>query len=67
MESQKTQQQQDMDVDMRNDGGGGTVTLPNGSVYTGQRLLGKKHGQGQQVWPDGSRYDGMWENDQANG
>ena len=28
---------------------------------------GKKHGQGQQVWPDGSRYDGMWENDQANG
>lgn len=44
-----------------------TVTLPNGSVYTGHRLNGKKNGKGQQVWPDGSRYDGFWDNDQANG
>lgn len=27
--------------------GGGPVTLPNGSVYTGQRVNGKKHGQGE--------------------
>lgn len=49
------------------DSSNGPITLPNGSVYTGQRANNKKHGRGQQVWPDGSRYDGLWENDQANG
>jgi len=41
----------------------GPTALPNGSVYTGERLNGKKHGRGTQVWPDSSRYEGMWEND----
>lgn len=45
----------------------GPTTLANGSVYTGERINGKKHGRGVQVWPDSSRYEGMWENDQANG
>lgn len=41
----------------------GPTTLANGSVYTGERQNGKKHGRGVQVWPDSSRYEGMWEND----
>jgi hypothetical protein len=41
----------------------GPTTLANGSVYTGERVNGKKHGRGVQVWPDSSRYEGMWEND----
>jgi hypothetical protein len=40
-----------------------TINLPNGSVFAGERRNGKKHGHGVQVWPDGSRYEGMWEND----
>ena len=28
---------------------------------------GVKHGKGTQIWPDGSRYDGYWRNDRANG
>ena len=31
-------------------------------LYKGTWLDGKKHGRGSQVWPDGSRYDGSWEN-----
>ena len=45
----------------------GPTTQANGSTYTGQRKNGKKHGHGIQVWPDSSRYEGQWENDQANG
>lgn len=41
----------------------GPSVLPNGSTYTGERLNGKKHGHGVQIWPDSSRYEGMWEND----
>jgi hypothetical protein len=26
-----------------------------------------KDGYGQQVWQDGSKYDGQWQRDQANG
>ena len=39
------------------------MPIPNGSVYNGERKNGKKHGHGVQTWPDGSRYEGMWEND----
>lgn len=35
--------------------------------YTGDTLNGKKNGTGTLVWPDGSRYEGMWENNRANG
>ena len=31
---------------------------PNGSTYTGQTSNGKKHGKGEQIWPDGSKYVG---------
>ena len=36
----------------------GPLTLSNGAIYTGERLNGMKDGYGQQVWPDGSKYDG---------
>ena len=39
----------------------------NGSVYNGARVGGMKHGHGEQIWPDTSRYVGEWQNDQANG
>ena len=41
----------------------GPPTHANGSTYTCERINGKKHGHGVQVWPDSSRYEGMWEND----
>ena len=41
-------------------------------VYSGQMRNDTsegfvRHGQGQQVWPDGSRYEGDWQDGQANG
>lgn len=36
----------------------GPVTLSNGAIYTGEILMGMKDGYGQQVWQDGSKYDG---------
>ena len=41
----------------------------NSGKYTGQidKKTNKREGRGIQVWPDGSRYDGWWENDMANG
>ena len=37
---------------------GGRLLLFNGSTYTGQTSNGKKHGKGEQIWPDGSKYVG---------
>ena len=45
----------------------GPFTLRNGATYTGQWLDGMRDGIGQQLWPDGSRYEGQWRNDKANG
>jgi hypothetical protein len=45
----------------------GPITLSNGAIYTGELLNGMKDGYGQQVWQDGSKYDGQWLMDKANG
>lgn len=44
-----------------------TITLENGSVYTGEWKNGMKDGIGVQNWPDGSIYEGEWKEDKANG
>jgi hypothetical protein len=40
-----------------------------GRLYRGQynKRTGERDGLGIQVWPDGSRYEGMWRRDKANG
>ena len=45
------------------------VTLENGIKYKGQWNVDSntKDGQGIQIWPDGSRYEGYWKNNKANG
>ena len=40
------------------------TTMEDGSVYKGQWLGNKRWGYGVAVWPDGSKYEGTWENDQ---
>ena len=44
------------------------VKLENGAIYIGE-WNGKweRHGKGAQVWNDGSKYEGYWKNDKANG
>ncbi len=44
-----------------------TVEYKDGSIYVGQILDGKRHGFGQQDWPDGAQYIGHWDNDMTNG
>lgn len=44
-----------------------TLTLENGSVYTGEWKNGMKDGFGIHHWPDGSIYEGDWKNDKAFG
>lgn len=43
--------------------------LENGAKYNGEWDIntGLRHGKGTQIWPDGSRYEGYWRNDRANG
>lgn len=45
------------------------VTLDDGSIYQGEwdEKTNLKDGKGIQIWPDGSRYDGLWVDDQAEG
>ena len=38
----------------------GTLTLADGTKYTGQFLEDRKDGQGIQQWADGRKYDGNW-------
>ena len=41
--------------------------MPDGSTYTGDFLLGKKHGVGTHVWRDGSKYQGEWVENKRQG
>jgi hypothetical protein len=48
------------------------VQLEDNATYEGQWNINNKdvpmrHGQGYQVWSDGSIYEGYWKNDKANG
>lgn len=47
----------------------GWRTLEGGAKYNGEWDInrGVRQGKGTQIWPDGSRYDGYWMNDRANG
>lgn len=36
------------------------IELENGIIYEGEWLNGMRHGQGTQIWVDGSRYVGEW-------
>ena len=41
----------------------GPITLSNGAIYTGELKAGMKDGDGQQIWLDGSKYNGYWRQD----
>ena len=53
------------------------LVFENGAVYKGNSHLinskigylkeGLRHGPGTQVWPDGAKYEGEWQNNKANG
>ena len=43
------------------------VILQSGAVYTGEWLGEAREGWGKQEWTDGSRYEGEWRADKANG
>lgn len=47
----------------------GPLKFENGIIYKGQWNISEdcKDGQGVQVWPDGSKYEGYWKHNQANG
>lgn len=46
----------------------GPYVLDNGAIYKGKWTKeGLRSGRGEQVWPDGSKYEGYWHNDMANG
>jgi len=44
----------------------GPYQFENGVVYMGQMKNEMREGLGIQVWPDGSRYEGIWLNNKAN-
>lgn len=45
------------------------ITLENGAKYEGEWDTDKnvRDGKGQQIWADGSLYEGYWKHDKANG
>ena len=45
------------------------MPLADGSIYQGEWdvVINMKDGKGVQIWPDGSRYDGQWKDDMAEG
>ncbi|CAD8087078.1 unnamed protein product [Paramecium primaurelia] len=43
------------------------LEFPNGAIYEGSVLDGKRHGKGIYTWKDGTKYEGQFENDQING
>ena len=46
----------------------GPVEMENGAIYIGEwNNDNQRHGSGIQIWNDGSKYDGEWRNDKANG
>lgn len=46
----------------------GPYELDNGAVYHGEwSIEGLREGKGIQIWKDGSKYQGYWSNDRANG
>lgn len=46
----------------------GAFELDHGAIYIGQwNKNGLRWGRGTQSWPDGSKYEGYWKNDMANG
>lgn len=46
----------------------GPMWINNESVYIGQWTSdGLREGRGVQMWKDGSKYDGTWKDDMANG
>ena len=36
-------------------------------VYVGQWKDGKRHGRGEQYWPNGLKYEGYWQDDEMTG
>ena len=44
-----------------------TVEYNNNHLYTGSLIEGIRHGYGVLVYPDGSSYNGYWENDKEHG
>jgi len=44
----------------------GLLKYPNGNVYEGQFLNGKRSGNGIMKFANGDVYNGMWKNDQMN-
>lgn len=47
--------------------GQGKIMFPNGEVYDGAVVRGKRHGVGEFVWTTGQRYRGDWVNDRPVG
>lgn len=47
--------------------GWGVYTYLAGGKYEGQWQYGEKDGVGRRDWPDGSRYEGEWHNNQPHG
>ena len=46
----------------------GPYELDNKAVYHGEWTReGLREGKGVQIWKDGSKYEGYWKDDQANG
>jgi len=43
------------------------IPLENGLIYFGEWRNGQRWGRGVQVWQDGTRYEGIWTNNKANG
>ena len=44
------------------------MQLDNEAIYQGYWTAeGTRHGYGIQVWRDGSKYEGQWKRDMANG
>lgn len=43
------------------------ITYPNGDIYEGKYINGKRHGKGKMTYADGSIYEGEWKNDLKDG
>jgi hypothetical protein len=46
----------------------GPIELENGAFYIGEwNQYNQKHGAGMNIWQNGSKYEGYWKQDKANG